>query len=180
MFKIPGANECRGTGHEDNQRRNGRWIAEAPIDPSLLDSKCLLHRILAAPENASISRCYVPSALTQIKVQFVPPPRITLEYMCRCRTRQRALPPKATIRGIPAAPGSRTEVVSEVGRIAVQTPPRAVATPRGIVCSSPPRYRSSVSTCAAKVRASLLKARSALSSSPPLDFLILEKWKPSC
>jgi len=33
----------------------------------------------------------------------------------------------------------------------------------GIVCSPRPRYRLSVSTCAAKVRASLLKARSALS-----------------
>ena len=35
--------------------------------------------------------------------------------------------------------------------------------PRGIVCSPPPRYRLSVSTCAAKVRASLLKAPTALS-----------------
>ena len=90
------------------------------------------------PKMRQYHGCYVLSTLTKIKVQFVPPPRITLEYMCRCRTRQRALPPKADIRGIPAAPGSRTEVVSEVGRIAVQTPPRAVATPLGIVCSPPP------------------------------------------
>jgi hypothetical protein len=34
---------------------------------------------------------------------------------------------------------------------------------RDIVCSPPPQYRLSVSTCAAKVRASLLKARFALS-----------------
>jgi hypothetical protein len=46
-----------------------------------------------------------------------------------------------------------------VDRSGAQKPPRAVATPRGIVCSPPPRYRLSVSTCAAKVRASLLKAR---------------------
>src|SRR6516225_11301402 len=85
----------RGAGHEDNQRRNGRWIAEAPIDPSLLDSKCLLHRILVHPKMRQYHGCYVLSTLTQIKVQFVAPPRITLEYMCRCRTRQRALPPKA-------------------------------------------------------------------------------------
>jgi hypothetical protein len=72
--------------------------------------------------------------------------------------------------------GARRKI--EPTRTAVQTPPRAVVTPRGIVCSPAPRYRLSVSTCAAKVRASLLKARSALSCCGILTaarFLILEK-----
>ena len=50
--------------------------------------------------------------------------------------------------------------------------------PRGIVCSPPPRYRLSVSTCAAKVRASLLKARSHCPVAEIFTaarFLILEK-----
>jgi hypothetical protein len=58
--------------------------------------------------------------------------------------------------------------------------PRAVATPRGIVCSPPPRHRLSVSTRAAKVLASLLKARSALSCCGILTavkFSILPKQK---
>jgi hypothetical protein len=49
-------------------------------------------------------------------------------------------------------------------------------------CSPPPRYRLSVSTCAAKVRAGLLKARTALSccekSSPPLVFDSGKNRKP--
>jgi hypothetical protein len=61
---------------------------------------------------------------------------------------------------------SRCGYISEVGRTArssrLEPPsrrrPRAVATPRGIVCS-PPRYRLSVSTLGCKGCASLLKAR---------------------
>src|SRR6516164_9219534 len=36
------------------------------------------------PKMRQYHGCYVLSTLTQIKVQFVPPPRITLEYICGC------------------------------------------------------------------------------------------------
>src|SRR5215472_16633495 len=70
-----------------------------------------------------------------------------------------ALPPKADIGSIPAEgarpPGPRSEVVTEVGR--------AARSSRLEPAHRRPGFGLSVSTCAAKVRASLLKARSALS-----------------
>jgi hypothetical protein len=98
--------------------------------------------------------------------------------LCRQRPRQIRSQSSSTVnRNLPANNTTTKDLRAQHADEARRRRPRAVAMPRGIVCSPPPRYRLSVCTCAAKVRASLLKARShcpVAESSPP-SFLIFRK-----
>ena len=58
-----------------------------------------------------------------------------------------ALPPKADIRSIPAAPGSGTEVVSEVGRAARSSRLELAHRRPGIACVSPLVLQRFVRVC---------------------------------